>query len=633
MAEKQTEEKKEQDSKKQKTIIDKVIDFAFSNDERKWLIIILLFGAVLRFFAARNISLLGDEAIHGPHIIGFLHSGLISTFAHSPLWFYLGDIAIKFLGISVFSLRFLSFFYGTLSILLVYLIAKKIFNAKTGLISAFLLSISFFTIRYTLMEMDLAALFFLLVAVYAFILSMENKKFPWLAAVAIGLAGLIKTLSLFFVPAFLIAFFLFSKREENQREEPKRTELEVPKKKVIKTLIQIVLFGLIILAIFSPILAHNYFLCQDKGLIDVYFAKYFKDLKNATGFPGCLDLAKANEVYGMQLGYFESSFENKRFFEGVTSLSMAVFNSDRLIVILGLLGILLVYSLKEKRKYWFFLILFNLFGLLFLALTDWLTTHIVTMMPVICIFGGFFLSRASEDLSKKISISPKRILTIAILLILAFQFFTLWPFLSSECAMSKMRDYAVSNMDKNSIVITDSRIYTGRIPILFSDFHYIDAMAFSQLMQENQNLTNQIPVKIYYLECARDDCGWGTITPDSDLNKAMEQFTASFSQAPVIKTILGGGSYDEETGKPYFRVYSAAINLNPELISLIDSTHYWWYYPVNYKPKSQIFDAYNVQAGFDNLLYKLMWLITYASIAAAIILSFYPVYYLIKNKN
>jgi len=613
----------ELENKKEKSIVDKLINFIFSNDERKWLLLIFILGVILRFLVANNISLLGDEAVHGPHTMGFLSSGLISSFAHSPLWFALTDFCFKFLAITIFSVRFLSFFYGSLSILLVFLITKKIYTKKAALLSAFLLSVSFFTIRYTLIEMDLSALFFLLLAVYSFILAMENKRFPWLAAVCIGLAALIKTLSLFFVPAFIIAFFLFTKKEDNKTK----------KQHIYKIIINIVLFGLIILAIFSPIIMHNYYWCQDKGMVDVYFAKYFKDFKNVTGFPQCFDLAKAQAAYGMQQGY-ETTFEQSRFFEGVIAMSNAVFSLDKIIVLLGLLGLILIYPIKDKRKYWWFLVLFNLFGFIFLILSDWLATHFTTMIPVFCIFGGIFLEKASNDLSKKFHTDSKTILTIAIILIALFQLFLLWPHLTSTCAMTQMRGYAIDNMDKNSIVVTDSRIYTGRVALLFSDFHYLDASLLSSLLESNKESSNQVPVKIYYLECAADDCGWGTMKDNPKLNSSMEDFTLSFSQnVPVMKTIVGGGGYDEETGKPYFRVYQATINLNPELIPMVDLTHNWWYYPINYKPKSQIFDNYNVRPGFDSLTYKLMLFIIWASIAVAIILAFSPIYYLIKERN
>jgi hypothetical protein len=594
-----------------KTNLDKVIDsfvnFIFSKDPRKWLIPIILLGTILRFLLANNISALGDEMVHGPHAIGFLHSGLISTFAHSPLWFYLTDIVFKFFNVTMFSARFLSFFYGILTILVVYLIASKIFNKKVGLLSAFLLSVSFFTIRYTLIEMDLSALFFLVFAIYFFIISMEKGKFPWLAAVCIGLASLIKTLSLFFVPAFLIAFFLFNREKGSTKKNIKN----------------IILFGLIILLFFSPILLHNYFWYKDKGLVDTYFAQYF--------FP------QVRSVYSAQLGY-DSGFLEERFFEGIKNMSKVIFSLDPLITILGILGVVFTFSFKNKRKYWYFLILFQLFGFCLLILSNWLHTHYTTMIPVLCIFAGFFIHKTSQIVSqnlKKYKLDYRKIICILVILILGFQIYLLSPHLTSRCAMSQMREYIIKDMEENSIVITDSRIYRGRTAFLFHDLHYIESSLFSQISELNPEIPGQdIPIKVYFVECARDDCGWGTIDPEGDLNKASEQFVQLFSsQANLEKTIYGGGGYDEETGDPYFKVYSAQMQFKPQIFTAIDSTHEWFYYPVNYLPKEKIWDNYGVYGFFDNLLYKLVWIITILSIILAILLPAIPVIKIIRSND
>ncbi len=587
--------------------LDLFLNFLFSKDKRKWLIPIILLGTILRFLVARNISALGDEMVHGPHAIGFLHSGLISTLAHSPLWFYLTDIVFKFLNVTMFSARFLSVFYGILTILVVYLISSKVFNKKIGLISAFLLSVSFFTIRYTLMEMDLSALFFLILAVYLFIISMEKGKFPWLAAVCIGLASLIKTLSLFFVPAFLIAFFLFNKGKEKQ--------------KIKKNIKDIIIFGLIILLFFTPIILHNYFWYKDKGMVDVYAAQYF--------FP------ELRGVYAGQLGY-DSGILSERFIEGIINMSNAVFSMDPLIVILGILGIIFVFSFKNKRKYWYFLILFQLSGFLFLVLSNRLTTHYTTMIPVLCIFAGFFIHKTSQIVSqnlKKYKIDYKKILCIIIILIFAFQIYLISPHLTSRGGLSKMREYSIKNMDKNSIVIADARIYRGRIAFLFHDFHYLESSFFPQISELNSELPGQdIPTKVYFIECARDDCGWGTITNGS-LNESSEQLVQLFSsQANLEKTIYGGGGYDEETGNPYFKIYSAQMQFKSQIFSTIDATHEWFHYPVNYIPKEKIWDNYSVYGIFDNLLYKIAWGIMILSIILAIVLPVIPFIELKKSK-
>ena len=590
---------KEKKENKIDNFIDSLIDFIFSKDKMKWLIPIVFLGAILRFLMARNVSALGDEMIHGPHAIGFLHSGLISTILHCPLWFYLTDIVFKFLGVTMFSTRFLSFFYGTLSIVVVYLISSKIFNKKVGLISAFLLAASAFTLRYTLIEMDLPALFFLLLAIYFFIVSMEKNKFPFLAAVCIGIAALIKTLSLFFVPGFLIAFFIFNKNKSS----------------IKKNIKHILIFGLIITLFFSPIFAHNYLWYKDKGQVDTYFAQYF--------FP------EMREVYASQAGY-DSGFLFSEFLNGAKTLPKEIFQQDPFIVFFGILGLILSFSIKEKRKYLYFLLSFQFSGLIFLLLSNHLATHYTTMIPLFCIFGGFSINKFSKKLK---NINSKKVLAITLLIILIFPIYSLFPYLTSQSGLSKMRDYT-SNMDKNSIVVADARIYRGRIAWLFHDFHYLEASYLQNILLTNQNLPGQdVPTKMYFIECVHDDCGWG---PSKALviNESSEELVKIFSsQTQPEKIIYGGGGYVEKKGEQWFNIYSITTPLKPEIFDIVDSTHSWFYYPVNYLPKEQIFDNYEVYGLLDNLTYKFAWLVIICSVILSILLPIYLFIELFKNNS
>lgn len=588
------EEKKEKKLSPDK-IIDSSVNFLFSNKEIRWLIPIIILGAVLRFIMARNVSCLGDEMVHGPHAIGFLHSGLISTIAHSPLWFYLTDIAMRIFGVTMFSTRFLSFFYGTLSIIVVYLVAAKIFDKKIGLISAFLLSISFYLIRYTLIEMDLSAIFFLLCAIYLFIESVEKNKFPYLAAVCIGIASLIKTLSLFFVPAFLIAFFLFNKGKENRKRNIKH----------------VFLFGIIIILLFSPILFHNYFWYKDKGKVDVYFAQYF--------FP------ELRADYAGQMGYASGILFNDFVSGFLYKIKVFFLELDPIIFFFGLFGLILSFSIKEKRKFWIFLASFNFFGFLFLLLSNHLETHYTTLVPIMCIFAGFFVDKLSKNIK---GIDIKKSLIIILTIIFIFQIYLLSSYLTSTNSMTYMRDYAISDMDKNSIVVVDGRIYRGRIAWLFNDFHYLESSYLPEILSLNDQSEGQAtPVKVYFIECIPDDCGWGA-TQVKAINASSEAVVNFFSNySKPEKTIYGGGGYVETKNEPIFNVYSATMYLKPQMISVVDSTHDWFYYPVNYQPKEKIFDNYEVYGAFDNLLYKFAWSIIILSIIFAIL---FPIFLIIK---
>jgi len=577
-------------------ILDRFIDFIFSKDERRWLILIFLLGVILRFIVARNISLLADEGVHGAHIIGFLHSGLISTFAQSPLWFYLSDIFLRILGVTVFSLRFSSFLFGSLSIILVYAISMKVLrNRKLALLASLFLAASTYTIRYTMMEMDLSALFFIISAVYLYIKSIEKGKFPYLSAVCMGLAALTKTLAIFFVPAFLLGFFIFNKSTTNSWADKFKINFK-----------RIILFSLIIILIFSPVLIHNYLWYKDKGLVDVYLAQY--------GF-----VEKAREAYsGLQA--YDQGFEFSWFMKNVATCSKVAFFEDPIIIFFGVLGIFYVlFSKHRKYPLFMYLISFQLLGLLILYISTGLPTHYTTTIPVFCIFASFFIG---ECLRKFNLLDKKKFFIIIVIVFLLFQLIMLLPNLTSRCSTCKLSEYT-SKMDKESIVVVDSRIYRGRIALLFYNFHYLESTLFSNLMELNNNLSGKnIPTKVYFIECAVDDCGWGTIKDQPQFNISMETlFNHVSSQVYPEKTIYGGGGYgiEEIPNIPAIKVYQTTMNLNPQLISAVDSTHDWFFYPVNYSPKEKIFDNYEVNGFFDSTIYFFAWVIIIFSIIFSIL--------------
>ncbi|MEK6919124.1 MAG: glycosyltransferase family 39 protein [Nanoarchaeota archaeon] len=584
---------------------DRFVDFLFSNDLKKHLLWIVPLGFLLRVLMANSITPLGDEMIHAPRAIGFLHSGLLSTILQAPVWLYLTDIVYSLMGVSLLSSRFLSVFFGSLTIIMIYLLAVKIFNKKVAVISSLSLAMSFFTIRYSLAEMDLAATFFLVVALYSLIIDSEKKKYPYLSAICIGIAALIKTLSLFFVPAFFVAILFYNGG--------------LKKKLLWANTKKIILFGLIILAIYSPILIHNYLWYQDKGMVDTYFAQYF--------FPSL------RENYAGQLGYSNDvAHFLPKFFQGVHSVSSEIFKLDPLIISLGIIGLLLSFMInKDKRNYWWILVAYFFSGFILLILSNWLQTHYTTLMPVLAIFCGYALVFIGEKIG--LLINKKRVLTIIVLALIISQLFMLWPYVTSRGGLSGLRSYASDSIDKNSIVVVDSRVYRGRVAWAFNDFHYLEASLFPQLMQLNQNLSGgqKVPTKIYFVECAIDDCGWGTVGA-GELNDSSEALVSLFaSQGKLEKSITGGYNAEERPGQVIFKVYSAVVDMDPRIILSVDSTHTWFYYPMNYIPKEQIYDNYEVNGLFNSLLYGSAWVILIASIIASMVLIAYPFYHVYRS--
>ena len=71
--------------------------------------------------------------------------------------------------------------------------------------------------------------------------------------------------------------------------------------------------------------------------------------------------------------------------------------------------------------------------------------------------------------------------------------------------------------------------------------------------------------------------------------------------------------------------------LNPQITSAIDSTHEWFYYPVNYEPREKIFDNYYVYGAADKILYDLMKGIILISALLSLLLPLYLLMRLKKN--
>ncbi|MBT7169854.1 phospholipid carrier-dependent glycosyltransferase [Candidatus Woesearchaeota archaeon] len=581
--------------------LDKFLDFILTKNHAKYLTLIVTIGAFLRYLIVKNVSFLGDEMVHGPHAINMWNSGLISTILESPTWFYLTDIAHKIFGVTIFSTRFLSFFYGTLTIVLIYLLARTIFNKRVAIISSILLAISTYHIRYTLMEMDEALIFFVLLAVYTFIkyFRENNQKYLYLTAILLGTGTLIKTITAFFIPVFVVFFFILTKNKSL--------------KKNIKSML---IVGLILLTFASPIIIHNVLLYQEKGVVDTYFAQYF-------------DINR--EVHSGQLGY-DNAFNIPQVITGTGDMiKNSFFQLDPLIFILGIAGML--YALKQRKgKESGFLISLFVFGFLILAGSNLLPTHYVSFIPFLCIFAALLL----VEISNKLKNYKKEFIIISIIILTIANIFlipqNLLPHLTSQTANAPMREFAIENIEENSLVVVDSRIYRGRVAWLFNDKHYLESGYFLQLLAETEKLPKEqlVPITTYLVECAKDDCGWGTIK-EGELNTSSEQLVSQFKQiSSQVAEFQSGGGYDEATGTTHFKVYKAEINLHPASLTFADETHMWFYYPTRYEPKEKGWDYLSPKGALAKTAHKFGFLIIMLSVLFAILAPFL-LFYELKN--
>lgn len=175
-----------------------------SQRPRTLLALVLVGGTVLRLISLGTESLWFDEA----YSVWVARHGVVWQFVQSTqrifppayyllLHFWLG------LGSSEFAVRLLSVVLGVLSILAIYALATRLFNAQVGLISAFLLAISPLHIAYS----QEARMYILLAVLglgsaYCMLLALsEGKRWHWLAYVlCTALAMSTHYFALFLVP-------------------------------------------------------------------------------------------------------------------------------------------------------------------------------------------------------------------------------------------------------------------------------------------------------------------------------------------------------------------------------------------------------------------------------------------------
>jgi len=141
--------------------------------------LVTLMGAALRLHSLAARSLWIDEAA----------SVSFASLAWKPflkvLWGYQGNMAFYYfllhgwihLGDSEFAVRSLSVLFGVLTIPAIYLLAARLFDRTTGLISAALLAVHSFHIHWSQETRAYSLLILLLVlATYALIAALESKS-------------------------------------------------------------------------------------------------------------------------------------------------------------------------------------------------------------------------------------------------------------------------------------------------------------------------------------------------------------------------------------------------------------------------------------------------------------------------
>jgi len=162
-------------------------------------------------------SLNWDEISHGYNAYSILKTGrdewgvtLPAIFRaygdyKLPVYIYLTAVSELIFGLSAFSVRMPSILAGIITVIVSYLLVKKLFSEKAALLSSFLVAIepwSFFLSRGAF-EANLA-LSFIVSGIYLFILGLEKYRYLPISALLLGLSVWTYNSARIFVPLFLI---------------------------------------------------------------------------------------------------------------------------------------------------------------------------------------------------------------------------------------------------------------------------------------------------------------------------------------------------------------------------------------------------------------------------------------------
>lgn len=171
-------------------------------------------------------ALFGDELDVGYQAYSLLKTGQDlygnswSTLLHSlseyraPLFIYSDIPFVAIFGLNEWGVRLVAAFWGILGVLGIYLLVRKLFNQRLGLLSAFFLAMSPMSIHYSRASFEVTMLVaFLIFGTYFFLKGLENRGYLVAAAAIFGLTPYIYSTAVVFLPIFfLIISLIFSKR-------------------------------------------------------------------------------------------------------------------------------------------------------------------------------------------------------------------------------------------------------------------------------------------------------------------------------------------------------------------------------------------------------------------------------------
>lgn len=133
-------------------------------------------------------------------------------FDHAPLYFWLSTGVVKIFGQGEWQVRFVSALSAIFASLLVFLIAKKLFNQTAALVSFLVfLTLGQVVIRFAHGNLDALLIMLFLMSFYTYLKSENDKRYSVICGISLGLGVLVKSWGIGTFPLFLIFTYVFIK--------------------------------------------------------------------------------------------------------------------------------------------------------------------------------------------------------------------------------------------------------------------------------------------------------------------------------------------------------------------------------------------------------------------------------------
>jgi 4-amino-4-deoxy-L-arabinose transferase-like glycosyltransferase len=149
------------------------------------------------------------------HSVGKFYSG-----SHPPLLIWLGHFCSLVFGLNSVTLKLIPFVFGLISILLIILIGRNLFNPISGITAALVFSSNIiFNVFSKRFQFDIPYTFFILLSFYLFLLYLDEKKSVYniLGGIIFGLCLMVKILVGFYIPIIIFIFYIFLRKKTEYR--------------------------------------------------------------------------------------------------------------------------------------------------------------------------------------------------------------------------------------------------------------------------------------------------------------------------------------------------------------------------------------------------------------------------------